>query len=240
MKPRKELVLLDAHSHEFPPIEDALEDPNGLLAIGGDLHPDRLLEAYRCGIFPWFEEHQPIMWWSPNPRAVLKPENLRITRSLRKSMRNRGYRITTDQVFEAVITQCQSIKRNYEGGTWITSQMVEAYTELHRQGFAHSVECWKDDELVGGLYGISIGSLFFGESMFSSATDASKMAFVYLTENLSAAGFPLIDCQIPNAHLTSLGASLIPREAFQCYLDQYREIMPDENPWQKTWTTQES
>ncbi len=210
-----------------------MDEPNGLLAIGGDLSAERLLSAYHQGIFPWFDDHQPILWWSPNPRAVIFPDQLRITRSLRKSMRNRGYRVTFDTAFSAVISACQHTPRSDQNGTWITEEMVDAYTQLHYLGHAHSVECWHEEQLVGGLYGLSIGKLFFGESMFSIKTDASKVAFVTLAQRLQKAGFPLIDCQVPNSHLTSLGATDIPRKEFQHYLKNYLhyKFEPQQDPW---------
>lgn len=225
--------LLDAESHAFPPIEQALTEPNGLLAVGGDLSSGRLLSAYQHGIFPWFDENQPILWWSPNPRAVLFPEALNVSRSLRKSMRNRGYQVTYDQAFPAVIAACQTTPRGEQSGTWITEEMKASYTQLHYLGYAHSVECWSEGALVGGLYGLSIGKLFFGESMFSTKTDASKVAFAHLAQSLHQAGFPLIDCQISNPHLNRLGATTIPRKEFQHYLKDYLhcKLEPPESPW---------
>ncbi len=197
----------------FPPAEEALAEPNGLLAAGGDLEPMRLLAAYRQGIFPWYEEGQPILWWSPNPRAVLWLEKLNVSRSLRRSLRNRGYELRVDTAFNRVIEACAE-PRTYGGGTWITAEMAHAYNELHRLGWAHSFETWHEDSLVGGVYGLAIGRVFFGESMFSRTTDASKVALVRGADFLREREFLLIDCQVPNAHTTSLGASTLPRAEF--------------------------
>lgn len=228
---------LRSDSNDFPPVDSALKDPNGLLALGGDLSAQRLISAYRKGIFPWFDESQPILWWSPDPRAVLFPKQLKISRSLRKSIRNRGYRVTFDQNFAGVIANCQKTPRgdthNEGSGTWITSEMKSAYMQLHKLGYAHSVECWQEETLVGGLYGLSMGKLFFGESMFAKATDASKVAFVTLVQNLEAAGYPLIDCQVANPHMRSLGATEITRTEFQQYLKNYLHyiVEPTTAPW---------
>lgn len=203
---------LDAN-YEFPPVELALSEPNGLLAIGGDLKPERIIKAYQHGIFPWFSTGQPILWWSPNPRAVLFPDQLRVSRSLRKTIKKEIYTITLDQAFNDVIHACAA-PRNTSNGTWITPQMINAYCELHRRGLAHSVEAWQNGQLAGGLYGIAIGKVFFGESMFSQVTDASKVAFVYLVTQLQRWGFHLIDCQVTTSHLTSLGATEIERQRF--------------------------
>ncbi|MBI3771547.1 MAG: leucyl/phenylalanyl-tRNA--protein transferase [Gammaproteobacteria bacterium] len=200
-------------SYEFPPVELALSEPNGLLAIGGDLKPERIIKAYQHGIFPWFSEDQPILWWSPNPRAVLFPEQLRVARSLRKTIKKEIYSITLDQAFNDVIHACAA-PRNANNGTWITPQMINAYCELHRRGLAHSVEAWQNGKLAGGLYGIALGKVFFGESMFNRATDASKVAFVYLVTQLQRWGFHVIDCQVTTSHLISLGATEIDRQRF--------------------------
>lgn len=203
----------------FPDLEQALEDPNGLLAAGGDLSPERLLLAYRSGIFPWYDESQPILWWSPNPRSVLFPEKLHVSRSLRKTLKRNIFDITFDQSFREVMLACADSRMDTEG-TWITNNMLSSYTELHRMGFAHSVEVWQNDQLVGGLYGIALGRVFFGESMFSRVTDASKVGFVHLVKYLINHGFKLIDCQVESAHLNSLGAELIDRTAFRTQLRQ--------------------
>ena len=197
----------------FPPIERALDEPNGLLAAGGDLSPDRLLSAYKQAIFPWFSEGQPVLWWSPDPRMVLYVDELKVSRSLRRAVDKRRFEIRIDNAFEAVIVACAA-PRSKQGGTWITPAMVDAYIRLHRLGQAHSVEAWIGDSLVGGLYGVSIGRMFFGESMFAHETDASKVALVHLVEMLKRWDMPLIDCQQDTAHLARLGARPISRKAF--------------------------
>ncbi len=207
------LTWLKRDDLSFPPLETALREPNGLLAAGGDLRPERLLAAYRHGCFPWYQEGQPLLWWSPDPRTVLFPDELHVSRSLRKRMRNGDYRVTFDKAFAEVIQGCAG-PRSYADGTWITTPMQDAYVRLHEMGVAHSVEVWQQGQLVGGLYGIAMGELFFGESMFSRATDASKVGFVTLVERLREWGFALIDCQMPTRHLESFGARNIPRAAF--------------------------
>ncbi|MET3714119.1 leucyl/phenylalanyl-tRNA--protein transferase [Pseudomonas sp. PvP001] len=208
-----------------------MREPNGLLAAGGDLSPERLIQAYRHGCFPWFEEGQPILWWSPDPRTVLLPAEVHVSRSLRKVLRQGRFRVTFDHDFAAVIAECAG-PRNYTDGTWITDDMQRAYLALHEQGHAHSVEVWDGDALVGGLYGLAMGRLFFGESMFSRADNASKVGFVTLIEHLQQAGFVLIDCQMPTDHLHSLGARSIPREVFAGYLSQYLD-QPNSATWQR-------
>ena len=203
---------------QFPDPVYALEEPNGLLAVGGDLSPARLLNAYRQGIFPWYSDDQPILWWSPDPRAVLFPDQFTPSRSLRKTLRKRPFRVTLDNAFAAVIEAC-SEPRSDDAGTWITDEMKQAYLQLHHIGFAHSVECWEGDALVGGLYGVSMGKVFFGESMFTRRTDASKVGFAHLVEQLKDWEFGLIDCQVHSGHLASLGAEDIPREEFLGLLD---------------------
>ncbi len=198
----------------FPAVSRALAEPNGLLCAGGDLSPERILAAYRRGIFPWHSEGQPILWWSPDPRLVLVPAELRVSRSLRKSLRNRGYRVTWDTGFEEVIARCASSGTRASEGTWISPDMRAAYVELHRQGHAHSVEVRLGERLVGGLYGLELGRIFFGESMFSHETDASKVALHALCTALHARNVELIDCQVASEHLFSLGARLIPRAEF--------------------------
>lgn len=197
----------------FPPLAAAQKEPNGLLAVGGDLSPRRLLDAYRHGIFPWYSEGDPILWWSPDPRMVLFPEELRVTRSLAKTLRNRPHEVRFDTAFAAVMRGCAA-PRPGQGGTWIGPEMRTAYRKLHDLGYAHSVETWIDGELAGGLYGVAIGGVFFGESMFTRTRDASKMALVGLVRRLAAEGFGLIDCQMHTAHLESLGAREIPRAEF--------------------------
>ncbi|ABP79954.1 leucyl/phenylalanyl-tRNA--protein transferase [Pseudomonas stutzeri] len=207
------LTWLKRDDLSFPPLETALREPNGLLAAGGDLRPERLLAAYRHGCFPWYQEGQPLLWWSPDPRTVLFPDELHVSRSLRKRMRHGDYRVTFDKAFAEVIQGCAG-PRSYADGTWITTPMQDAYVRLHEMGVAHSVEVWQQGQLVGGLYGLAMGELFFGESMFSRATDASKVGFVTLVERLREWGFALIDCQMPTRHLESFGARSIPRAAF--------------------------
>jgi len=200
-------------SLDFPPLEQALDEPNGLLAAGGDLSRTRLIRAYRHGIFPWYNPGEPILWWSPDPRCVLWPDDLHISRSLRKRLRKQDYTVTFDKAFHRVIAACAS-PRAKQDGTWISNDIFCAYLDLHHQGYAHSVEVWIGDELVGGLYGLAIGEVFFGESMFSHQRDCSKIAFAWLTRQLQYWGYKLIDCQVYNDHLASLGASEIPREQF--------------------------
>jgi len=202
---------------QFPSPSEALTEPNGLLAAGGDLEPERLLAAYAQGIFPWYQEGQPILWWSPDPRAVLRPIELKISRSLRRSVAKRGFEFRVDTEFGSVVAACAQ-PRSYGGGTWITSEMAAAYVRLHRVGWAHSFETWQNDVLVGGLYGVAIGRAFFGESMFTRVSDASKVALVHAVEFLRARGFELIDCQVASAHTASLGAVDIPRAEFLQYL----------------------
>ncbi len=197
----------------FPDVALALREPDGLLAAGGDLSPARILAAYRQGIFPWYSEGQPILWWSPDPRAVLFPEQLKISRSLRKRLKKAPFEVTLDRAFAQVMAGCAAPRKG-ESGTWITQQMKQAYQQLHRAGVAHSVECWEGGVLVGGLYGIAIGRVFFGESMFSRCSDASKVALVHLVSVLRSRGFELIDCQVATAHLASLGAVSVPRIQF--------------------------
>ncbi|SFX04032.1 leucyl/phenylalanyl-tRNA--protein transferase [Marinospirillum alkaliphilum] len=197
----------------FPSPHRALKEPNGLLAFGGDLSPERLLTAYRMGIFPWFSEGEPPLWWSPAPRMVLYPEEVKISRSLSKRLKRGDFELTLDLAFSQVIHQCASL-REHSTGTWITPEMESAYNVLHQRGYAHSVEAWQEGKLVGGLYGLALGGIFFGESMFSTATDASKAALVFLAQHLQRQGFHLIDCQVHSNHLASLGAREIPRETF--------------------------
>ncbi len=217
------LTWLQRDELSFPPLETAMREPNGLLAAGGDLSPERLLAAYRHGCFPWYQEGQPLLWWSPDPRTVLYPEELHVSRSLAKKLRQGVFNVTFDRAFQDVIQGCAA-PRDYADGTWITTPMQNAYVTLHQLGVAHSVEVWQDGQLVGGLYGLAMGRLFFGESMFSRATDASKVGFVTLVERLRGWDFKLIDCQMPTQHLASFGARTIPRrifaEALAKYLDE--------------------
>lgn len=207
----------------FPPLESALTEQdgaNGLLAAGGDLSPQRLLAAYRRGIFPWYSDGDPLLWWSPNPRMVLIPSQLKISRSLAKVLRHAEYEIRLDTAFPQVIRACANAPREGQNGTWISPEMQTAYIELHHLGYAHSVETWRDGRLIGGLYGIAIGRAFFGESMFSRATNASKISLAHLCAHLRQQDFGIIDCQMETTHLASLGASPIPRSDFTRRLDQ--------------------
>jgi leucyl/phenylalanyl-tRNA--protein transferase len=202
------------HSDDpFPLVTTALIEPSGLLAAGGDLSPARLVDAYRHGIFPWFNQDQPILWWSPDPRTVLFPNELKVSRSLAKAMRNRSYEIRADNSFRSVMQAC-ALPRPSQDGTWISDEMIAAYCALHEKGLAHSVETWIDGELAGGLYGVALGRMFFGESMFTRAADASKIAFVHLVRQLERWNFGMIDCQVHTDHLASLGARAIARMDF--------------------------
>jgi len=218
----------------FPPVEMALVDPNGLLCAGLELTAERVLTAYENGIFPWYNEGQPVLWWSPDPRMVLYPGNFRLHRSLRKTLRHGGYEIRTDTSFRGVMQACAS-PRPDQGGTWIGDAIIDAYCDLHDTGYAHSVETWIDNELVGGLYGIALGRVFFGESMFVHRTDASKIAFAYLLMQLRRWSFELIDCQQETQHLASLGAAPIPRVQFLNDLGRWvhsNSQQPDTGIWQ--------
>lgn len=214
----------------FPPVSRALKSPNGLLCAGADLSPGRILDAYRHGIFPWFSEGDPILWWSPDPRMVLFPAELKVSRSLRKSVDRGAFETRVDTAFREVIEACAA-PRNGRAGTWIVPEMVEAYVRLHELGFAHSVESWRDGELAGGLYGLALGQVFFGESMFARATDASKVALVKLAERLVAADFRVIDCQQATTHLASLGAREIPRKTFAQLLQESIQYPPTGERW---------
>lgn len=209
------LLPPDDVSTPFPSVDHALAVPNGLLMAGGSLDPQRLLAAYRSGIFPWYSAGEPVLWWSPDPRCVLWPRKLRITRSLEKSLRNRGFDVRRDTAFRAVIEHCAAARAE---GTWILPEMVEVYCRMHELGYAHSVECWLEERLVGGLYGVRLDRVFFGESMFSSIRDASKVALVHLCRDRELA---FIDCQITSAHLLRLGAQNIPRQEFTALLQRY-------------------
>ena len=202
-----------SESDPFPPVETALRDPNGLLAAGGDLSPRRLLDAYARGIFPWFGEDDPVLWWSPDPRMILRLHELHVSRSLRRTMRSGRYTVTLDTAFDQVMAGCAA-PRGDEDGTWITAEMTEAYQRLAVLGYAHSVETWSDGRLVGGLYGVAIGCMFFGESMFSWSSDASKVALAGLVGQLRRWDFEMIDCQMATSHLASLGAREVPRAEF--------------------------
>ena len=209
----------------FPPVEYALRSPDGLLAAGGNLSPARLLEAYRQGIFPWFNPGEPILWWSPDPRLVLIPNEFKLSRSLAKVLRNTAYEVRTDTAFERVMRACAA-PRGVTSGTWISEEMIAAYGELHRMGYAHSVETWIDGELAGGLYGVAIGHMFYGESMFSRASNASKIALSHLAAQLEIWNFGMIDCQMNTPHLASLGAREIPRSEFIARLQELVNCAP--------------
>ncbi len=213
----------------FPSPELARED--GLLAVGGDLSERRLLLAYSLGIFPWYSERMPILWWSPDPRLVLLPSEIRVSRSLRQTLRKQTFRVTFDTAFRDVMMSCAAAPRRDERGTWITDKMLEAYCRLHEDGFAHSVESWHNDELAGGLYGVALGSAFFGESMFVRRSDASKVALVRLAERLKCREGAFIDCQVVTAHLLSLGAREVPRKEFGRMLRLAREVPAPPGKW---------
>lgn len=214
----------------FPPLSTALVEPDGLLAAGGDLSTGRLIDAYRKGIFPWYSPGDPILWWSPNPRCVVIPGQSHVSRSLKKRLRRQDYQVTFDMAFDQVMRACAA-PRSQEDGTWITNEMYAAYCALHEQSIAHSVEVWQDSELIGGLYGVSLGRVFFGESMFSRKPSASKIAFSWLVEQLSNWDYALIDCQVRSEHLVSLGACEISREAFVTELEQHVDAHRSHN-WQ--------
>ena len=216
----------------FPPVSKALAAPNGLLCAGGDLSPARIVEAYRHGIFPWFSEGDPILWWSPDPRMVLFPDELKVSRSLRKTLARGTFETRFDTRFRRVMEECAQ-PRDGQAGTWIVPEMIAAYTALHGMGYAHSVESWRDGELVGGLYGMALGKVFFGESMFARETDASKVALVRLVERLRADGYRVIDCQQATGHLASLGAREIPRAAFANLLRESIQYPPTGETWSR-------
>ena len=200
----------------FPPVSQANKE--GFLAFGGDLSTERLLLAYRSGIFPWYNEDEPIIWWSPNPRCVLFTNKLRISKSMQQVIKKGTFRFSMNEAFAQVIKCCQQTKRKDDNGTWLNNEMIEAYNSLHQQGFAYSAECWLGDELVGGLYGIKLENVFCGESMFSLKSNASKFAFIHFVNYLKVEGIEVVDCQISNPHLESLGAEMIPRSQFLSYL----------------------
>jgi leucyl/phenylalanyl-tRNA--protein transferase len=206
---------LDNKKITFPPTNIAMTEPNGLLAVGGGVTTQWLLEAYSKGIFPWYNHKEPILWWTPNPRSVLLLKNLKISKSLAKTIKQKKFTITFDTKFSEVINNCATINRPEQEGTWIIKEMLNAYNKLHQQDHAHCVEVWQENELVGGLYGVAIGKVFFGESMFSKVSNSSKVALVALAEHLKKWGFRIIDTQIESPHLNSLGASLINREDFE-------------------------
>lgn len=215
---------------EFPPPAMALEEPNGLLAVGGDLNPERILAGYQQGIFPWYDRDFPILWWAPDPRAVIPTAELYIPRRFRRELRRHPFRISLDRDFSGVVAGCAEPRPGSEG-TWIHPEMKVAYDQLHERGYAHSIEVWCDGRLVGGLYGVCLGRIFFGESMFSRRTGASKVALTTLIRQLARWDFPLLDCQLTNPHLEQFGCREIPREEFQRYLEDYAELAPATAPW---------
>ncbi|PCH62006.1 MAG: leucyl/phenylalanyl-tRNA--protein transferase [Gammaproteobacteria bacterium] len=229
------ITWLEASStNSFPPVEQAFDD--GLLAAGGDLSTDRLLSAYRHGIFPWFNKNDPILWWSPDPRMVLFTDQVKISKSLKKTLRTTDIHISMDRAFDQVMLACSAPRANQpldpENSSWIHPQMIGAYTTLHQQGYAHSIECWQQDELIGGLYGVAIGNAFFGESMFSTVRDSSKIALVALCQQLSRWGFPIIDCQVHSEHLARLGAQEISRHDFISQLNMLCPQSQELQAWQ--------
>ncbi|HLV77479.1 MAG TPA: leucyl/phenylalanyl-tRNA--protein transferase [Marinobacter sp.] len=227
------LPWLEPETLWFPPADDALEDPDGLLAVGGDLSRRRLLLAYRSGIFPWFSDDQPILWWSPDPRCVLFPQEVHVSRSLHRTLNQHRFTVTADQCFSRVIRLCASTRAE---GTWITPEMISAYTDLHRYGVAHSLEVWNaQGVLAGGMYGIALGRCFFGESMFSLETNASKVLMVHLARQLTLWGYHIIDCQVASDHLLSMGARTIPRAEFLSILRTYADQEPEQDDWAFNW-----
>lgn len=223
-----QLHVLDEENN-FPDIEQAMDEPDGLLAIGGDLSASRLIDAYRHGIFPWFNEDQPILWWSPQTRAILYPEDIHISHSMKKWLKKTTYQVTVNHDFPTVIHHCSHRPNE---GTWITFEMQQAYVELHRLGIAHSIEVWDGSILVGGLYGVSIGQIFCGESMFHHATNASKLAFIRLAKHFKENGGKLIDAQMPTEHLTSMGVKVCSRPHFRSLIEQYRDGSLNGPCWQ--------
>ncbi|MBF0560302.1 MAG: leucyl/phenylalanyl-tRNA--protein transferase [Nitrospirae bacterium] len=209
-----------------------LSEEDGLLCVGGDLSEERLLLAYSMGIFPWYSEESPILWWSPDPRLVLFPHELKVSRSLKQTLRKNVFKVTLDTAFPEVIANCGAIERKEDKGTWITAEMADAYIRLHRAGFAHSVESWYDGELAGGLYGVSMGGIFFGESMFSKKNNASKVAFVTLVRQLAKWNFKLVDCQVTTQHLINFGAREIPRSEFMRHLNDALRVPSRNGLWQ--------
>lgn len=217
----------------FPPVEQALIEPNGLLAAGGSLTPAWLLEAYSHGVFPWYSDGEPILWWSPEPRLILKPEGIKVSRSLAKVLRNGRFEVRFDTSFAAVVSECAG-PRSGVAGTWITREINAAYCRMHELGYAHSVESWQDGRLVGGLYGIALGRFFFGESMFSRLSDASKVALVHLCRYLEAREFGVIDCQMTTPHLVSMGAHEVSRKRFKALLAEYQQGGDPPGRWPRT------
>lgn len=228
------LTLLDSGQADqaFPHVSQALTEPDGLLAVGGCLSTQRIINAYSQGIFPWYSNDDPILWWSPDPRLIIYPEKLHLSRSLQKTLRRQTFQVTFDTAFTQVIKACAT-PRPDDAGTWLLPEMQQAYIRLHKEGYAHSIEAWHQDKLVGGLYGIAVGQVFFGESMFYHKTDASKVAFVTLIQRLSDWGYQLVDCQVHTQHLVSLGAEEISRTHFSSLLQRFRHHKPHSIAWQK-------
>ena len=228
------LTYLDPNfsKQPFPDVHNALKNPNGLVAVGGCLSPERLINAYKQGIFPWFNPGDPLLWWSPDPRLVIFPEQLHISKSLHKTLRRQVFQISMDTAFTEVIKACAD-PRSKETGTWLSPEMQTAYIRLYQEGYAHSIEAWQDNKLVGGLYGLAVGQVFFGESMFHTQTDASKVAFVSLIKQLSLWGYQIIDCQVHTPHLVSLGAEEMTRQRFSALLQQYHQRQPSATAWQQ-------
>ncbi len=231
---RKTIHILNQSNIQFPPATDALEQPDGLLAMGGNLNTETLLDAYQRGIFPWYNEGEPLLWWSPDPRMVIEPNNVHISSSMKRLLKKQPFTVTFDTAFSDVIAACAE-PRDGQSGTWITEEMGQAYCNLHEAGYAHSVEVWDKEKLIGGLYGIAIDQIFFGESMFSRASNASKLATIHLCGELSQRNFKLIDCQVPSSHLESLGAKLISREMFLKQLHDYCRHPVSDAHWKATW-----
>tara|TARA_R110002073_G_scaffold299722_1_gene466840 strand:- start:121 stop:807 length:687 start_codon:yes stop_codon:yes gene_type:complete len=224
-----DLPWLDFENPVFPPTKNALEEPEGLLAAGGNLYVETLAEAYYRGIFPWYSDGEPPLWWSPNPRAILEPGDLIINRTTRKGINNSRFQFTSDQCCSRIINACAQTR---PGETWITEEMLEAYEQLHLAGHAHSLEVWENNKLAGGLYGVQVGAIFCGESMFHLSPNASKLAFICLAKNLFAQGFGMIDCQLQNPFLQSLGVKEVGRDLFECRLSQLRDRRL---PWPEEW-----
>ena len=225
------IFLIPTHEFTFPHPLHA--DPSGILGIGGDLSSKRLLLAYRFGIFPWYNVDEPIIWWFPDPRCVLFPTQVKISKSMRSVLNTGKYRITYDRNFSDVIKKCQIVKRKGQSGTWIHKEMIDAYAKLHQKGYAHSVEIWEDDDLVGGLYGISIGKIFFGESMFAEKPNTSKLALIKLAQKLESKGYTVIDCQQDTPHIRSMGAELISAHSFYNFLRENLANKDDEGDWRE-------
>ena len=224
---------LNPNTLDFPPVQ--YSDDDGLLAVGGDLSEKRIIKAYKNGIFPWYSEYSPILWWSPNPRFVILPQNFKFAKSLRPILRKQKFRVTINQAFENVIQHCKVMNRPNQHGTWITQEMQQAFINLHYEGFAHSVEVWNEDKLVGGLYGEIVGTCFFGESMFALEDNASKIGFIVLVKNLLDNGFEMIDCQVYTEHLARFGADMIPRKEFIERLEKGKQKQFDKEKFEKNF-----